>query len=631
MGRPFVPGGHMNSMTKRTVNTLIATALALGLVVAAPTGASAVSTQATAKTYTVTATLKNAKNLTVMLVGKSGRLLATQSIPASGKVSLRTPKISSIAGATLQLVNGKASTSKGDYYGPVLVGWKGSKLSSATRVYTRLKTSTKTTLALGTITVISVTKQQGYAAVAKASTLADSATKSQVRAVKGKPSGVGNYGKASSAKLSAYGVRAQAPGDACSPVNTSICSPDGKELSPPTNQPGNNQPGNGNQPANNQPGNNQPGNNQPGNNNNNQGAPVKDDELLGGDADDDGLPNAFDVNDDGDTKTDSADLETPAPKVTGDESGTCAAVDFKIFTNFKATQPGFAGTINAYGTGAFLADATTIPKAIGNTMSMVFSPIATVCGSAVTKSELKGIGVPYAPAEYVSLGDKCSTGDYQWTIGNGKMCGSSTFSDGYTFSLADLPSGQDTFSMRVTTADDKQYEFTASAGFVFVTHPMLLGYQAGETKGTIDYSAGRPGPDGTAVNAPSISLKQADKLKLSFYRPQRLAIDGEPGFGEEKPAFYDLGGFTYQPQLPNVANIGQCDLLSSIDTVMTVDTRSDTAVKPTMELEWDFYTKCFVPKSATWVTGDWQGGVDITVTPPGPGGNAGQKLFVKGT
>ena len=615
MGRPFVPGGHMNSMTKRTVNTLIATALALGLVVAAPTGASAVSTQATAKTYTVTATLKNAKNLTVMLVGKSGRLLATQSIPASGKVSLRTPKISSIAGATLQLVNGKASSSKGDYYGPVLVGWKGSKLSSATRVYTRLKTSTKTTLALGTITVISVTKQQGYAAVAKASTLADSATKSQVRAVKGKPSGVGNYGKASSAKLSAYGVRAQAPGDACSPANTSICSPDGKELSPPTNQPGNNQPGN----------------NQPGNNNNNQGAPVKDDELLGGDADDDGLPNAFDVNDDGDTKTDSADLETPAPKVTGDESGTCAAVDFKIFTNFKATQPGFAGTINAYGTGAFLADATTIPKAIGNTMSMVFSPIATVCGSAVTKSELKGIGVPYAPAEYVSLGDKCSTGDYQWTIGNGKMCGSSTFSDGYTFSLADLPSGQDTFSMRVTTADDKQYEFTASAGFVFVTHPMLLGYQAGETKGTIDYSAGRPGPDGTAVNAPSISLKQADKLKLSFYRPQRLAIDGEPGFGEEKPAFYDLGGFTYLPQLPNVANIGQCDLLSSIDTVMTVDTRSDTAVKPTMELEWDFYTKCFVPKSATWVTGDWQGGVDITVTPPGPGGNAGQKLFVKGT
>ncbi len=622
-------------MTKRTVNTLIATALALGLVVAAPTGASAVSTQATAKTYTVTATLKNAKNLTVMLVGKSGRLLATQSIPASGKVSLKTPKISSIAGATLQLVNGKASTSKGDYYGPVLVGWKGSKLSSATRVYTRLKTSTKTTLALGTITVISITKQQGYAAVAKASTLADSATKTEVRAVKGKPSGVGNYGKASSAKVSAYGVHAQAPGDKCSPVNTSTCSPDGKELSPPSGQPANNQPAN-NQPANNPAGNNPAGNNPAGNNpagnnNNDKGATVEDDKLLGGDADDDGLPNAFDVNDDGDTKTDSADSETPAPKVTGDESGACAAVDFKIFTNFKATQPGFAGTINAYGTGAFLADATTIPKAIGSTMSMVFSPIATVCGSAVTKSELKGIGVPYAPAEYVSLGDKCSTGDYQWTIGNGKMCGSSTFSDGYTFSLADLPSGQDTFSMRVTTADGKEYEFTASAGFVFVTHPMLLGYQAGETKGSIDYSAGTPGPDGTAVKAPSISLKQTDKLKLSFYRPQRLAIDGEPGFGEEKPAFYDLGGFTYLPQLPNVANIGQCDLLSAIDTAMTVDTRSDTAVKPTMELEWDFYTKCFVPKSATWVTGDWQGGVDITVTPPGPGGNAGQKLFVKGT
>ena len=619
----------MKITAKHVATTFVISAVMTGIVAVAPVRADGLRKQA-ATSYTVTATLKNAKNLTIMMIGKSGRLLATQSVPTSGKVSLKTPKISSIAGATLHLVNGKASVSKGDYYGPVLVGWKGSSLSSATRVYTRLKKSTKNALALGTITVKTVTKQQGYGAVAKTSLLADSATKTQVRAVKGKPTGVGNYGKSSSAKVSAYGVRTQAPGDPCSPSGTSTCGPDGKELGPPSNQPPSNQPPS-NQPPSNQPGSNQPPSNQPGSNQPGAGETVEDDKLLGGDADDDGLPNAFDVNDDGDTKTDSADSSTPAPKVTGDESGTCAAVDFKIFTNFKATQPGFAGTINAYGTGAFLADATTIPKAIGNTMSMVFSPITSVCGSNVTKSELKGIGVPYAPAEYVSLGDKCNTGDYQWTIGDGKMCSSRKFSDSYTFSLADLPSGQDTFSMRVTTADEKQYEFTASAGFVFVTQPMLLSYQAGETKGSIDYSKGTTGPDGIAVNAPAISLKQTDKLKLSFYRPQRLAIDGESGFGEKEPAFYDLGGFTYLPQLPNIANIGQCDSLKAIDEVMTVDTRSDTAVKPTMELEWDFYTKCFVPKSATWVTGDWQGGVDITVSPPGPGGNSGQKLFVKGT
>ena len=628
----------MKLTAKRGVVTFVASVLTLGIVAVAPVGASALSKQGAATSYTVTATLKNAKNLTVMLVGKSGRLLATKSIPSNGKVSLKTPKISSIAGATLQLVNGKASASKGDYYGPVLVGWKGAKLSSATRVYTRLKTSTKTTLALGTITVTSVTKQQGYAAVAKASTLADSATKTQVRAVKGKPSGVGNYGKASSSKLSAYGVHAQAPGDPCSPKGSPTCSPDGKELGAPTGQPANNQPAN-NQPANNQPANNQPANNQPANNQPANGAPngelaegatVEDDKLLGGDADDDGLPNAFDVNDDGDTKTDSADSETPEPKVTGDESGTCAAVEFNIFTNFKATQPGFAGTINAYGTGAFLADATTIPKAIGNTMSMVFSPIATVCGSDVTKSELKGIGVPYAPEEYVSLGDKCNTGDYQWTIGNGKMCGSSKFSDGYTFTLADLPSGQDTFSMRVTTADEKQYEFTASAGFVFVTHPMLLGYKVGEAKGSIDYSKGTSGPEGTAVDAPNISLKVTDTLSLSFYRPQRLAIDGETGFGTDKPAFYDLGGFKYIPQLPG--SVGQCDALSSTDDVIAIDTPSDTTTKPTMELSWALGAKCFgvQPKNAAWILGQWQGGIDITVMPTGPGGNSGQKVYIIG-
>ena len=66
------------------------------------------------------------------------------------------------------------------------------------------------------------------------------------------------------------------------------------------------------------------------------GATVANDDLLGGDKDDDGIPNAFDVNDDGDATVDSADSSTPAPQV-GVEDSACAKVEFKIFTNINST------------------------------------------------------------------------------------------------------------------------------------------------------------------------------------------------------------------------------------------------------------------------------------------------------
>jgi hypothetical protein len=115
---------------------------------------------------------------------------------------------------------------------------------------------------------------------------------------------------------------------------------------------------------------------------------VSKDDTLGGDKDDDGIPNAFDVNDDGDEILDSADATTPAPKVAVDD-GTkdCSAVDFRIFTNYKATQGGYAGTINAYAPGAFKATKENIASTITKSMTMVFSvfrmPLLITCLSVV--------------------------------------------------------------------------------------------------------------------------------------------------------------------------------------------------------------------------------------------------------
>jgi hypothetical protein len=627
----------MNTRSRKFNSVLAVTAITATMALASPVSA---GVQAFGKTYTVSATVKGGKNLTVLLISGSGRLLASKKVTGtSQKITLKSPATASIGGTSLQLVN-SAGASKGAYFGPVTIGHKGKKSTSASRVYTQLKQSISTSVKLGTLTVKKVgAGKQGYAVASATSTSADTSVGAQVNASKGRPTGVGTFGKTSGVAIKSYGVSAAAVGDPCTPPGTATCGPEGKEIGPPngnpvnppttgqptTGQPATGQP-NAGQPATGQPNAGQPTTGQPGAQ---QGAVVNKDETLGGDADDDGIPNAFDVNDDGDAVLDSADTSTPAPKVAADDgTTTCSAVDFKIFTNYKATQGGFAGTINAYGPGAFQANKTNIASTITKTMSMVFSPITQVCGSAVTRSFLKGVGVAYAPTDYVELGKSCGTGDYQWIIGAGKMCGTDAsgfnFGSAYTFGATDLPTGQDTFSMKVETADGKSYEFTSSPGFVFVTHPMFIAYSNDGTNYTnIDYTKTTIGPEGARITEPTISVTQSQTLYLKVYRPQRLAMDGEAG------EFYDLGGFKFTPDIPNgTPSVGKCEGLKSTDTKMTSDTPIDTANPPVMILEWAIGAKCYgvAPKNIAWAPA--ASDFDIQVEPSGPGGNSAQKIRI---
>ena len=560
------------------------------------------------KNYQVTATLKGAQNMTVLLMSAKGQTLASATVTKSSqKVTLKTAPTLSTKGATLQLVSGSGKAGKGAYYGPVVIGWKGTKASTASKVTSKLKASTSTKIALGTVQVKSAvgSAKQGYAVALAASKLADTSTASLAKASKGQPSGVGNYGKNQSVSSGDFTVSLAAIGDPCSPPGTTTCGPDGKEIGAPN--------GNGvvNQPV-----------------NNGAATVVADDDLNGGDKDDDGIPNAFDVNDDGDATVDSADSSTPSPKVSVDGGATCASVDFKIFTNYKATQPGFAGTINAYGPGAFKATRDNIASTITKSMTMVFSPITNVCGSVVTATYLKGNGAAYAPTDYVKLGTVCNTGDYQWSIGQGFICAGAankTAFGGYTFTGTDLPSGQDTFTMKVETADGNSYEFTSSPGFVFVTHPMFTAYSTdGVNYTNIDYSQSSTGPDGVHLNSdPVISVTQSQTLWLKVYRPQRLAIDGETG------DFYDLGGFKWTPDIPNGnPSPGKCDALATTDTSMANDTPIDETAKPQLILQWSIGSKCYgvPPRNAAWQPGG--GDFDIQVEPTGPGGNAAQKVRI---
>ena len=623
----------MNALSRKFSSVLAVTAITATMALASPVAA---GVQTFGKTYSVTATVKGGKNLTVLLISGSGRLLASKKVTGTNqKITLKSPATASIGGTSLQLVN-SAGASKGSYFGPVTIGHKGKSATSASRVYTRLKQSISTSVKLGTLTVKKVgAGKQGYATASATSSSADTSVGAQVSASRGRPTGVGTFGKTSGVAIKSYGVSATAVGDPCSPAGTATCGPEGKEIGPPNpGQPTTGQPATG-QPTTGQPNAGQPNAGQPNAGQPNagqptqQGAVVNKDETLGGDADDDGIPNAFDVNDDGDAVLDSADTSTPAPKAAADDgTTTCGAVDFKIFTNYKATQGGYAGTINAYGVGAFKADKTNIASTITKTMSMVFSPISQVCGSPVTRSYLKGIDVAYAPTDYVELAKPCGTGDYQWLIGAGKMCGTDasgfSFGTAYTFGATDLPTGQDTFSMKVDTADGKSYEFTSSPGFVFVTHPMFIAYSNdGTTYKNIDYATTITGPEGARINEPTISVTQSQTLYLKVYRPQRLAMDGEAG------DFYDLGGFKFTPDIPNGnPSVGKCDALTSTDTTMTSDTPIDTANPPVMILQWAIGSKCYgvPPKNIAWTPAPSD--FDIQVEPSGPGGNSAQKIRI---
>lgn len=534
--------------------------------IASPANAGSAPLAAPAK-YTVKASFKSAKGKTVLLVARTGRVLASAKITkTTHAVTLVTPKVSTIQGATLQLV----TTSGGDYYGPVVLGW-----ASKTSVYTQMNPGTAKTLNFGTITKKTVTDKQGYGlASAKSAKVVKSKS---VSASNYKPKGVGTYGKSGTAPMSARQISTYAEVDVT-------------------------------------------------------------DTFAGGDADGDGLTNAFDVNDDGDAKVDLADTSTPTPpnNLQPSDAACETAASFYIFTNFKATQPNFEGNINAYGKvgSEFEATPERIANRITNTLSMVISPIQNVCGSPVVKTELKGVGVPYAPTDFVDIGDTGMTGDYQWTIGNGKI--SDNLVDGlptnrtgnekgWNFTSPSEISGQDTFIQRVTTEDGKTYEFTSTAGFIFVTHPLPTRFRLNDGEWQNFFLE-----DGTVSfgNLNRIELFSTSVLEIEMFRPQRLAIDGEVG------TFYDLAGMRYTPDIPNGPMVqgsppsqgaGKCDAETQIDSDMSTDTAINTETKPRVTLSWEI-GRCYSTKNPSMPWPDGQVSVDIQVEPQGRGGNSAQKI-----
>lgn len=547
-------------MKRKIMAIGLATAMALGVTAMSPASAKV------AKTYNfkVTGKINGAAGKTVLLVADTGRVLASQNITGakSGLSLTSSVKTANLNGATLQLV----TTNGGDYYGPIVLGWK-----SKTSVYTKFgtKTSGKGKIKVGTIKVSGVTTAQGYGKVSKKLSLAK---KTGISASNYKPAGVGTYGKSGGSNVSALLPNMK------SFVSTSTAGDwDIRK------------------------------------------AIAETEKFDGGDADIDGIPNAFDVNDDGDAVVDAADSNSPAPSAA---ANCVAGASFNIFTNFKSTATNFAGNINSYGSGSYAANDSNISNSLTNVLSIVMQPITSVCGSSVTKSEFKGIGLPYAPSEYVDITGKAGgTGDYQWIVGSGQISGSAVSGlSPYTFTSPNQISGQDVLMQRVTTADGNTYEFAGTMGFVFVSHPLPLEYS---TDG-ISYTSFFSGGNTNYGTSNKIALSSSTRLYVKIAVPQRLGFDGE------NATLMDLGGLAYIPDIPNGFGggngPGRCDAAGKSDTA------ADSAVASSARIvTLDFVLgNCFSGRNMAWGSSgqELQGGLDIQVVPVGGGGNSAQKIGI---
>ena len=162
----------MGVLSRRSASVVMAVCAAVSIIGITPVRA---AVKAAGKSFQVTATMKGAQNMTVLLVSAKGQTLASAKVTKSNqKITLKTASVSTTAGATMQMVaSSAAAKGKGAYYGPVVVGWSGTKSSTASKVTSKLKKSTASTIAIGTVQVKKVTAMQGYAVALAKAKLAD--------------------------------------------------------------------------------------------------------------------------------------------------------------------------------------------------------------------------------------------------------------------------------------------------------------------------------------------------------------------------------------------------------------------------------------------------------------------------
>ena len=267
----------------------------------------------------------------------------------------------------------------------------------------------------------------------------------------------------------------------------------------------------------------------------------------GADPDHDGVPNAFDVDDNGNLVMDNQDPARPKARKAGGLQAPSGGDTFQLFSNFhfdvSQTLNANAGGVTQQQIDAALTDPSgfvglvfPVPQADSVELDCGGLTYCSAGGSGYSAEPFPN-GLPF-PGSFDQDGDGFGaikagpTGDFQL----------------HTRAPSDKIGSGDTFIERVTTGG-VEHDLTGVLNYIFNTTPAARDYSIGvDPSTTINYPVASNGA-GTRNNPIVLHADPNGDLSMSFdfWRPQRRAI---PGTGEGD-GFVDIGGLQYQVNVPN--------------------------------------------------------------------------------
>jgi hypothetical protein len=301
---------------------------------------------------------------------------------------------------------------------------------------------------------------------------------------------------------------------------------------------------------------------------------------IPGDHDLDGIPDAFDIDDDGDLILDSFDRSRPARAAQDDEEasrlGVFSRLELGIQHTPNANHPALATQID--GALSSLGDLLVTPKGPGDELDCGRPQLRTdpsVGGLVYCSAGGTGrlvYGYPMGPLEFPEC---CDTEDPPDGFGT-------VTPDPPTVAGPPDPNTPTPMSLRHGARPDQigtgdllillrasGGEASANLQFVFATTPALVSYDddgpGGAPPTPVPYPisgpssnpGGPPTPSGPGTQGNGLTVRARPNghvvLTLEFWRPQRSRLDTDPKPKEGESAVWtDIGGGNYEVQIANM-------------------------------------------------------------------------------
>ena len=345
----------------------------------------------------------------------------------------------------------------------------------------------------------------------------------------------------------------------------------------------------------------------------------------GGDQDLDGVPDALDVDRNGNLVLNNEERGAPA---------RAAQVQPDAFSVFSQIGVRIDRSVNANAAGVSDADIDNLVQ--GNTTAPPYQPIGMFldfhvatgdqveldCGglSYCTKGGTGRVRAPGGMDPGPSFPDCCDEdGDGFGALTSAPGPGGSSEAQLYPMATSSQIKSGDVLIER-RTSGGVESELPGTLNFVFNTTPALTAWSssAGQS-GTVTYPV-PAGGGGTQDNPFGVSQDGDGNVvvNMTFWRPQRRAIEG----AGEAPGFIDIGHLLWQTRLVTQQTVVDCP------GGMT-DDAADAPANPANTLSMSLnFNACLASKGVTWNKGEAMQ-LEIVARSPTGGDNSAQQVFFR--